>query len=80
VSGELVEGALARARVRAAVGELGEDGRERLVDGLLERLAEDREQLPEELRERLLEGMVDELIAGKRGEAEIVGSVACSAS
>jgi putative transposase len=74
LSGELVEGALERARVRAAVGKLGEDGRERLVEGLLEQLSAGREELPEELRERLLDGMVDELIAGKRGEAEILGS------
>ena len=63
-----------RARVRASVSELGEDDRERLVDGLLEQLSADRDQLPDELRERLLDGMVDELIAGKRGEAEILGS------
>jgi putative transposase len=74
LSGELVEGALERARVRAAVGKLGEDGRERLVEGLLEQLSAGREELPEELRERLLDGMIDELIAGKRGEAEILGS------
>jgi len=62
------------ARVRAAVSGLSDDGRERLVDGLLEQLSADRDQLPEQLRERLLDGMVDELIAGKRGEAEILGS------
>ena len=29
--------------------------------------------MPDELRERLLDGMIDELIAGKRGEREILG-------
>ena len=69
-----VEDAVGRTRVRAEVGELSDDARERLVGGLLDQLSADREQLPEELRERLLDGMVDELIAGKRGEAEILGS------
>jgi putative transposase len=73
LSEELVEQALERARLRTAVGELSGDARERLVDGLLEQLSEQRGQLPEELRERLLDGMMDELIAGKRGEREILG-------
>jgi putative transposase len=47
--------------------------REELIDGLLDQLRGQREELPEELRERLLDGMVDELIAGKRGEREILG-------
>jgi len=74
LSEDQVEDAVEQARVRAAVSELGEDDRERLVDGLLEQLSAEREQLPEQLRERLLNGMVDELIAGKRGESEILGS------
>ena len=46
-----------------------------MVDGLLEQLSADRDQLRDELRERLLRsGMVDELIAGKRGERETWGS------
>lgn len=73
LSEELVEQALERARLRTAVGELSGDARERLVDGLLEQLSEQRGQLPEELRERLLDGMMDELLAGKRGEREILG-------
>jgi putative transposase len=40
----------------------------------MEALAEGREQLPEELGERLLDGMIDQLIAGRRGEREILGS------
>ena len=74
LGGEEVEEALERSRVRAAVGSLGEDGRERLVDGLLGQISTEREPLPEQLRGRLLDGMIDELIAGKRGEAEILGS------
>ena len=30
-------------------------------------------ELPDELRERLTDGLIDELLAGKRGEAEILG-------
>jgi len=74
LSSGLVEDAVERSRVRAAVSGLGEDERERLVDGLLEQLSSEHGQLPEALRERLLDGMVDELIAGKRGEREILGS------
>jgi putative transposase len=73
LSQELLEGAIDRARVRRAAGELSEDSRERLVEGLLEQLGELRGELPEALHERLLEGMIDELIAGKRGEREILG-------
>jgi hypothetical protein len=73
VSEELVDQALEGARLRRAVGELGDGDRERLVDGLFEQLSAERDQLPEELRERLLDGMIDELIAGKRGEREILG-------
>jgi len=69
----LVDEAVDRARVRRAVGELSEDSRERLVDELLEQLSDEREPLPEELRERLLDGMIDELLAGRRGEREILG-------
>ena len=47
--------------------------REELIDGLLDQLRAERDELPNELRERLLDGMIDELIAGKRGEREILG-------
>jgi putative transposase len=73
LSEELIEDTLGRARFRRAVEELSDGARERLVDELLEQLAEERGRLPEELRERLLNGMMDELIAGKRGERELLG-------
>jgi putative transposase len=69
-----VEEAIGQARLRRAIGELPEGQRAGLLEALLEQLSEGREQLPEELRERLLDGMLDELIAGKRGEREILGS------
>jgi putative transposase len=71
--GELVDEALERARLRRAVGELDESSGERLVDALLEQLSDEREPLPDELRERLLDGLLGELIAGRRGEQEILG-------
>jgi len=73
LSRELAEEALDRARARRAVGELDGDSRARLVDELLAQLGDEREPLPEELRERLLDGMIDELLAGRRGEREILG-------
>jgi putative transposase len=74
VSDERVDEALAGARLRRALGELDEDGREALVDELLAGLADQRDPLPDELRERLLDGMLGELLAGRRGEREILGS------
>jgi putative transposase len=50
LSQELVEQALERVRAGVAVGEL-----------------------PQEVREQLTDGLIDELLAGKRGEAEILG-------
>jgi hypothetical protein len=73
LSGRLVEEAIDQARLREAIGELPEGQRGELVETLLDQLGDGRERLPEELRERLLDGMVDELIAGKRGEREILG-------
>ncbi len=74
LSPELVDEAVAEARMRTAIGGLPAEARERLVEGLIEQLDELRgEQLPEELRERLLNGMIDGLIAGRRGEREILG-------
>ena len=49
------------------------DARETLIDALFDQLGSRRDGLPDELRERLLNGMIDELIAGKRGEREILG-------
>jgi putative transposase len=73
LSDELVELALGNARLRAAVSGLPEVERERLVEGLLEQLGAERGELPEGLRDRLLDGMLGELIAGRRGEREILG-------
>jgi hypothetical protein len=74
LSGELIEEALDRARLRSIVSELSQERRHELIEAVLDELAEGREQLPEVLNERLLNGMLDELIAGKRGEREILGS------
>jgi transposase-like protein len=40
---------------------------------VLEQLADERDPLPDELRERLLDGMLGELLAGRRGDREILG-------
>jgi putative transposase len=73
LSDEQVEFALGEARLRSAVKELPEVERGRLVDELLDELAEGRAALPEELRERLLDGMLGQLLEGRRSEAEILG-------
>ena len=73
LSQELVEEALERARLRRSVADMSDDAREELIDALLDQLRGERDELPDELRERLLDGMIDELIAGKRGEREILG-------
>ena len=69
----LVEDAVDKARLRRGVSALSQAERTGLIGALLDELGEDRE-LPEELNERLLDGMLDRLIAGKRGEREILGS------
>ena len=73
LSEDMVDEAVGRARLRRAVGELDGDARERLVDELLAELSDERDPLPDELRERLLDGMLGELLAGRRGEREILG-------
>jgi putative transposase len=73
LSQDLVEEALERTRLRRSVADMSDDAREELIDGLLDQLRGERDELPDELRERLLDGMIDELIAGKRGEREILG-------
>ena len=73
LSEEVVDGALAQARLRRSVAGMTDDARETLIDALLDQLGAERDGLPDELRERLLDGMIDELIAGKRGEREILG-------
>ena len=74
LSGELIEDAIGGSRLRRAVADLDEQQRAELLDGLLEQLADGRDELPEDVNERLLDGMIDRLIAGKRSEAEILGS------
>jgi putative transposase len=69
---ELVDDAMDLARLRATVSALPEERRAELIEALLEQLADGR-ALPDELGERLLDGMIDRLIAGKRGEREILG-------
>ena len=73
LSEEVVEEALGRARLGRSVAGMTDEAREELIDGLLAQLGADRGELPDALRERLLDGMIDELIAGKRGEREILG-------
>ena len=69
LSGEQLETAIADVRLRRALSGLDEQQRVELVDGLLEQLGGEHGQLPEAVTDRLLDG----LIAGKRGEAEILG-------
>jgi putative transposase len=71
---EIADEAVERARLRRAMGELDEDARERLIEELLEQLGDERDPLPDELRERLLDGVLGELLAGRRGEREILGT------
>jgi putative transposase len=73
LSQERVEEALDRASLRARLSALPEEDRAELIEALLEQLADGREELPEQLGERLLDGMIDQLIAGKRSEREILG-------
>jgi putative transposase len=69
LSEEQLETAIADVRLRRALSGLDEQQRVELVDGLLEQLGGEHGQLPEAVTDRLLDG----LIAGKRGEAEILG-------
>jgi putative transposase len=73
LSQDLVDEAFERARLGRSVADMSDGAREALIDALLDQLRGERGELPEELRERLLDGMIDELIAGKRGEREILG-------
>jgi hypothetical protein len=73
LSEEVLEEALGRARLGRSVAGMTDQERGELIDALLDQLGADRGELPDELRERLLDGMIDELIAGKRGEREILG-------
>jgi putative transposase len=73
LSEDVVEEALGRSRLGRSVAGMTDEAREALIDALLDQLRGERDELPDELRERLLDGMIDELIAGKRGEREILG-------
>jgi|SRR5664279_3102569 len=69
LSEEQLETAIADVRLRRALSGLDEQQRVELADGLLEQLGGEHGQLPEAVTDRLIDG----LIAGKRGEAEILG-------
>jgi len=73
LSEEVIEDALGRSRLGRSVAGMTGEKREELIDALLDQLGDGRGELPDGLRERLLDGMIDELIAGKRGEREILG-------
>lgn len=70
ISDDRVEETLERSRLRWVVAELDAGQRAELLDGLLEQLGSERGELPDGVTDRLLDG----LIAGKRGEQEILGS------
>jgi putative transposase len=72
---ELIEQAVDDARLRTAIKDLPAGARERLVSELVDEISDGRlEPLGEELSEQLTDAMIDRLIAGKRGEKEILGS------
>jgi len=73
LSQDRVDEALERARLSRSAADMSDEARAALVAALLDQLRAERGELPEELRDRLLDGMIDELIAGKRGEREILG-------
>jgi len=70
---ELLDAALEQRRLKAAIGQLGQEEQRRLAHAVLDQLAEEGE-LGEEISERLLDQTIDGLLAGRRGEAEILGS------
>src|SRR5512142_2543544 len=73
LSPQLIEEALGQARLRRSLAGMSEEEREELIEALVDQLRDERGELPEKVRDRLLDGMIDELIAGKRGEREILG-------
>ena len=73
LSEEQIDGALERARVSDAIGKLSERERRQLAETMVAELSEGHE-LPEEINEQLLDAVLGALIAGKRGEREILGS------
>ncbi|MGO9900289.1 MAG: transposase, partial [Solirubrobacteraceae bacterium] len=74
LSPQLIEEALDQARLRRTVSELPVGQRRELIEAVLEQLADGCEELPEELNDRVLDRMLGGLIAGRRGEREILGS------
>src|SRR5450755_4897779 len=70
LSDERIEDAIGQVRWRQAIAGLDVEQRSELIDGLLEELGDEHGQLPEAVTDRLLDG----LIAGKRGEAQILGT------
>jgi putative transposase len=73
ISEELVDAAVEQRRLKTAIRELGEGERRRLADAVIGELAEGQE-LGEEVSERLLDAVIGGTVAGKRGDAEILGS------
>src|SRR3954470_10775497 len=65
----------ARARGRAPEGRLGRELRQELVDDAMDRVRSGLlvGELADEVREQLSDGLIDELLAGRRGEAQILG-------
>ena len=72
LSEEQVSEALEQARLRDAIGKLSGQERRQLAETMVAELADGRE-LPGEFDEQLLDAMLGALIAGKRGEREILG-------
>jgi putative transposase len=72
LSEERVSEALEQARLRDAIGRLSEQERGRLAESLVAEMAEGRE-LPGGFDEQLLDALLGALIAGRRGEREILG-------
>jgi putative transposase len=75
LSDAVVEQAVGDARLAQALGRLDDDERARLAAELLGEVAERRgEDVDEQAGDALTDAMIDGLIAGKRGEKEILGS------
>ena len=73
LSEEQIGEALEEARLRDAIGKLSDQERRQLAETMVAEMAEGHE-LPGGFDEQLLDAMLGALIAGKRGEREILGS------
>jgi putative transposase len=73
LSEEQIDEALEQARPRDAIGKLSEQDRRELAESLVAELG-DGHELPGGFDEQLLDAMLGAMIAGKRGEPEILGS------